>query len=311
MTGVAAALELARSGVSAVLLDKGRRPGGRMATRSVGGVRFDHGAQHFSIRGAEFTRVARPLLQGDVIVEWFRSHSRTKPGRGIEARYSGAAGMRSIVEAMAAELTVHTSVVVTRLAGVGNGLAAQTEGGDSISGDAAIVTAPLPQSLRLLTASTIGLSAGALVPLEAVEYESCLALMATLDGAAGLEDGHASPDHPTIAWIGDNHHKGVSPTPAVTIHSTPRFAAENLEADPAQWVSVLERDADDFLASAVVGATPHRWRYSRPTTTLGTGAALVAAAPPVVVAGEAFVSARVEGAFLSGVEAARTVLELL
>ena len=54
MAGLTAAHSLREAGADSILLDKGRKPGGRMATRSVGTARFDHGAQHFGARDPQF-----------------------------------------------------------------------------------------------------------------------------------------------------------------------------------------------------------------------------------------------------------------
>ena len=45
MAGLACARHLADAGLAVVLLDKGRGVGGRVATRRVGDMQFDHGAQ--------------------------------------------------------------------------------------------------------------------------------------------------------------------------------------------------------------------------------------------------------------------------
>ena len=54
MAGVVAARELTRNGDDVVVMDKGRSPGGRMATRRDGDARFDHGAQFFTVRDELF-----------------------------------------------------------------------------------------------------------------------------------------------------------------------------------------------------------------------------------------------------------------
>ncbi|MEM1053678.1 MAG: FAD-dependent oxidoreductase, partial [Pseudomonadota bacterium] len=52
MAGLSCGTALAAGGIDVCLLDKGRGPGGRMATRraEIGGqaVSFDHGAQYFT-----------------------------------------------------------------------------------------------------------------------------------------------------------------------------------------------------------------------------------------------------------------------
>lgn len=59
MAGLTAAGVLRKGGWQVVLLDKGRRAGGRMATRRQGQSRFDHGAQFFMVRDGRFEEAVR------------------------------------------------------------------------------------------------------------------------------------------------------------------------------------------------------------------------------------------------------------
>ena len=111
--------------------------------------------------------------------------------------------------------------------------------------------------------------------------------------------------------MADNQHKGVSTVPSLTIHSTAEFAAANIDGDPEAWTMALLDAARPHHAGAVTGAIPHRWRFSQPRSTLERGAMVVRAPIPVVLAGEAFTDARVEGAHISGMAAATIVRELL
>ena len=311
MAGLTAARRLGEQGIGTVILDKGRAPGGRMATRTVGEARFDHGAQHFGARSSEF-RAELEVWAGESLVrEWFRSGNRTGPGRGFEPRYVGVGGMRRIPEALAAGLDVRTAVTVDRLMAA-DGSVAAVAGEEVVAvGTAAILTPPVPQTRSLLEASGAVLPASIGEMLDRVEYDPCLAVMARLDGPAGLPDGHRSFRDGPIAWIADNHDKGVSAVPAVTIHAAPGFSVEHLEEAPERWSGVICDAATPYLEGRVVGATPHRWRYAQPRTTLDVGAVGFHAGFPVVLAGEVFAGARVEGAFASGVAAASLVLESL
>lgn len=304
MAGLTAASELARRGVSSVLVDKGRAPGGRMATRTIGQARFDHGAQHFSARSAPF-RAAVARWRKDAVVEaWYQAPNRRLPERTIEPRLVGVDGMRSIPERLAAELDVRTSTAVDRFRVSRSGVEALS-GDDVIArGSGVILTPPLPQLLRLLDDSGIELTTALSHRLRAVEYHATLAVMATLDAPSGLPVGHLSHPGEPLAWIADNYHKGISATPAVTIHSTAGFATAHLDGDREEWTRKLCEHAQRHLAGRIVAAIGHRWRYAEPTTTLDTGSELVDADCPVVLAGEVFAGARVEGAFLSGMAAA-------
>ena len=310
MAGIAAARAIRAAGRSVIVLDKGRAPGGRMATRRIDGASFDHGAQHFSVRSGSFRSLVDDLVRDGVVREWFRSASLTRPERGVEVRHAGVDGMRGVVTHLAEGLDVRTGVTVERFR-FQEGNVVATAGGSEVVGRALVLTPPLPQSLRLLEASHVDLRDEPADRFRTVRYDPCLAVMAALDGPSGLEDGHLAVNGEVVAWIADNQHKGISRRPAVTIHGAPGFSATHLDEDPAQWVAALLAGAADHVAAGVVSATGHRWRYAQPAATLDSGCAVIDGPGPVVLAGEVFAGARVEGAYLSGEAAGAAVLARL
>lgn len=310
MTGLTAARVLVEHGIDVVVLDKGRAVGGRMATRRWDGAVFDHGAQHFSARTAEFARVVDALVDRGIVTTWMRTQSWTHPERGIEDRYAGVGGMRRIPEDLAAGLAVGTGVHVDSLE-LAPGRVTVISGGERlVTASGAIVTAPLPQSHRLLAASGCSVNGDVKALLEA-GYDATLAVMAVLDGSSGLPSGHAADGSDAVAWLADNQQKGVSSIPALTIHSSAEFAARRLDDDPADWGAELLAAARSLHDGDVVRHRTHRWLYSAPRETMDVGAVTIAAPAPIVLAGEVFSGARVEGAFVSGTTAAEALLALL
>ncbi len=293
MAGLTAARALAAEGIDVLVVDKGRAVGGRMATRRIGDAAFDHGAQHVSVRTDAFADEMQRLVDDGVTRVWLRTPSVAHPERGVEARYAGVGGMRRIPEALAAGLAVKTGTPVDRL--------------EFAATDAIVLTPPAPQTMGILAAN------GLAVPdeLVAIEYDATLAVMATLDEPADLPDGHVAPASGPVAWMADNQHKGVSAVPSLTIHSTAEFAAAHIDRDPEAWTKALLEAARPHHAGGVTDAVSHRWRFSQPHSTLGCGAMTVGAPIPVVLAGEVFAGARVEGAHISGLAAAEMVLDLL
>jgi predicted NAD/FAD-dependent oxidoreductase len=311
MAGLAAARELRRHGASPLILDKGRAVGGRMATRRRGDARYDHGAQHFGARSGVFLREVTQWRESGLVHEWFRSRSNTQPSAAVESRHAAGGGMRRIPEHLAAGLDVTTAMTVESLELNSPGIAAVAGGSVVATAAAAIVTPPVPQTRALLASSTIALPADVTAMLDAAEYDACMAVMARLDAPSGLTDGHATPETGPVAWIADNQHKGVSAVPAVTIHSTPEFAALHLEDPPERWAAALVDHAGPFLSGRITEYYGHPWRYAQPRSTFDVGAVSTEGSIPVVLAGEIFAGARVEGAFTSGLAAAGMVLERL
>ena len=54
IAGLACTTTLAQAGIGVTLLEKARRPGGRVATRRVDGLSFNHGAQFATAHGSDF-----------------------------------------------------------------------------------------------------------------------------------------------------------------------------------------------------------------------------------------------------------------
>ena len=310
MAGITSGRALRAAGLDVLLLDKGRAVGGRMATRRIGEATFDHGAQHISVRAAGFAEEMEALVQRGTAGVWYRSESITQPERGTENRYAGIGGMRRIPEALADGLSVITEIHVERLTLDAGGMAAHAEGDVVATADAVILTPPLPQTRRLLAAGDlpVGREVDALLH---PEYDATLAVMAVLDEPPMPADGHRAFDSGPISWMADNQQKGVSAIPAMTIHSSPEFAASRLDSDPRRWMAELLEAARPFHDGTVVEAVAHRWRFAQPQTTLDVGALAVGASVPLVLAGEAFAGARVEGAHISGAVAAQLILDRL
>ncbi|MDJ0791926.1 MAG: FAD-dependent oxidoreductase [Acidimicrobiia bacterium] len=305
MSGLTAAGELTRLGHEVVVLDKGRSPGGRMATRAVGDRRFDHGAQHFSVRSEAFRdRVATWADEGWVSV-WYQGQSVTQPDRGVEPRYVAPTGMSSLMAHLADGLDVRQSTTVRAVTTEAGGVTVDI-GDATLTADAVIVTAPIPQSIALLSRSGVAMSDDDRATLGQIRYEPSLTVMATLDGPAGLADGHRALGGP-VAWIADNRHKGVSTESTVTIQSSADYATRHFDSPPDAWSPELIETAQRHLASPIIDTIPHRWRYAQPAQVLDIGAVQIDADAPIVLAGEAFAGAKVEGAFLSGLAAAEIV----
>ena len=54
IAGLMAAQSLTKNGHDVVVVDKGRSPGGRLATRRIDDATLDHGAQFFTVRDSLF-----------------------------------------------------------------------------------------------------------------------------------------------------------------------------------------------------------------------------------------------------------------
>jgi predicted NAD/FAD-dependent oxidoreductase len=302
MTGLTAAAELQQAGHEVLVVEQGHAPGGRIASRRIGGATFDAGAQFITARNPRFAAAMDRWLKLGVIEEWYRG-SAARPGG--HARWRGAPAMTAIPEYLARSVKVRLKTEMVCLRLEPQGWVSEMSGGESVLAGAVLLTPPVPKSLALLDAGTLQLPPSIRGRLENIKYERCLATMAVLDEPARIPaPGGLAPAGSPIAWIADNQMKGVSATPAVTIHATAAFSKENWERDRRETAMELLFAADRWLGSNVVDLEVCGWRYARAISLERDGFVILNQSPPLLIAGDAFIAPRVEGAVLSGWAAA-------
>ncbi|HEB83676.1 MAG TPA: hypothetical protein ENI92_01605 [Bacteroidetes bacterium] len=276
---------------------------------------FDDGAQFFTVRDPRFGEFVDEWIGEGLVLDWFHSHLIRGGGTHPDGhpRYCGVRGMRSITEHLAGGLTVRTGCEVVVLEAGGKGWSLHLAEGEKLEADALLLTPPAPASLALLAESGLVLSGDAREELQRVEYTPCIAVLAVLDGPSALTEwGAVRVGGDTIDWIADNQRKGISPAvTAITIQAMPGFSREHWDEDDRSVGQRLLDSAAKLLLAGVKGATVHRWRLGKPVEPYPRTYAEIAADPPGLLAGDAFKGYRVEGATLSGFEAAeRLVREL-
>ena len=315
IAGLLCADTLQRAGRDVLLLDKGRRPGGRMATRSEAGATFDHGAQFFTVRTDFLQARVDEWLADGWIREWFRE-APWDSSPGGHPRYVGVEGMNTVARRLAARLPFQPSVRVQRVARSTDDrwtVTAREHGGEERAWSARhlVLTAPLPQSLHLLGKGGIRLPEESLPALLSVDYVRSLTALVTLDGPADLPDpGGMKPEGEPLSWIGDNQRKGLSPQrAALTLHSTSHFGDTHWEApEEEQLAPLLEAGRPWFGGHPVLSARIHRWRYNQPLRTAGEDF-FWEEALGLGMAGDAFGGPRVEGSAVSGLLLGRLLAE--
>lgn len=300
----------------AVILDKGRSVGGRMATRRLGGGLADHGAQFFTVRDPLFAGNVTHWLRSGRVYEWSRGWS---DGSLVDAppdgypRYAATGGFAQWARAEAAGLNVKRSTRVTAVCREAEGWLATAEDGSTFRGRALLLTPPVPQSLALLDAGGVVLPAVDRAALEAVAYAPCLCGLFWVEGETSLpEPGAVQRPEADISWIADNQRKGISPRARViTVHAGPAASAARWEEEDAAVLEWLTDGLRPFLRPETKIRERHlkRWRYALPTSLHPERLLVAGTDAPLLFAGDAFGSPRVEGAWLSGMAAGAWLYE--
>lgn len=313
IAGLMAARTLQAQGVRVTVLDKGRGVGGRMATRRIGSAVFDHGAQFFTARNPRFQALVAAWLAASVSEEWCRGFAQpdgAAQGDG-HPRYRGAAGMTAVPKYLALGLDIQLCRRAVSAAARGAQWRVRTDQGTTFTADGLLLTAPVPQSLKMLDSGETAISFDARAALAAIRYDPCIALMVQPRESYLPEPGGMQFPGGPIAWIGDNRKKGISLCEAVTLHAGAEFSRAHWDAEDGKVVSTLLAAATDWIAEASADIQVHRWRFAKPAA-LYPGSCLALPHPlPLVFAGDAFGEPRVEGAALSGLAAAQALVKML
>lgn len=273
VSGLACARGLARAGAAVTLFDKGRGPGGRLATRRIdsdlGPMAFDHGAQFFTARGPRFAAEIARLTQAGAVQPWAAPVLRTRgkqaaaPARD-DVVHVGAPGMNGLVKALAEGLDVRFGATVkalSRRAGLwrleGEGLEGQSDF------DAVVVAVPAEQAAPLLAPMSSALGAEASKAVTG----PCWAVMAGFAQGFSPSFGGLQTDDSALGWIAVEGTKpGRAPAPhRLVLHARLAWSRAHLEDAPEAVVGPLleaaRRYIPDLPAPSV--ALAHRWRYAQ------------------------------------------------
>ena len=300
VSGLAAALELQAAGLEVAVVDKGRSPGGRLATRRIGTATLDHGAQFFTVRTPSFQHRVDDWIERGLVTVW--SHGFGSPD--AHPRFAAPAGMNSLAKDLAVDLDVACSSRAVAVRPAGSQWQVALDDGSVRIADRVVVTTPLPQAAALLADAGIDLDPR----LMRTEYDRTIALLATLDRPPRI-DPPGGVQRPTdaVSFLADNAAKGVSATPALTLHASPEWSQTHWERDTADVLASLVDLAGPWLGdAAIVQAQVKKWRYATPRSSWPEQC-WVSSGRGIVLAGDAFDGPRIEAAHNSGLAAARAV----
>lgn len=303
MAGACAARRLADAGLSVTVFDKGRGPGGRMATRRVAdrGLQFDHGAQFLRARGPAFA--AR-------IADWERRGVVAPLDRldGHDGARVGVPGMTAPVRDLLDGLEVRSGVAIARIEGEPAGWRLVDGAGGTHGPFAAVAaTFPAPQVAALLAASGLDLPGP-----ERATYAPCWSLMLAFGNAVeGLGPGAitAWEDGPIGLVAREAAKPGRPAGDRLTVHASPGWSRAHLEEDREEVAAALVQALSERLGAILAPdyASAHRWRYAQVENALGEPC-LYEPGLRLGAAGDWCLGPRIEAAHDSGLALAGRIL---
>lgn len=299
IAGLSAAQALKDAGKAVHIFDKGRGPGGRMSTRRaetpLGEMRWDHGAQFFTVREPGFTDLIERLEASGAVAKWAGPYSEAC----IEPRYVGTPGMNAVIRRLADRMEVSWGKRVSAIAGMDRTFQLRFEDGDIVGPYEAVVSAvPAEQVSPLLAPVAPALASEAQAVNSAPSWTLMLAFSQVLNAETGKPAGSSS-----IGWMAKNASKpGRGAGETWVIQATAAWSKSHLEEDKETIAAELTREFLRLVGSPNVQpifAAAHRWRYAFVENPTGLGASWDADLG-IGTCGDWHVGPRVECAWMSG-----------
>ena len=318
MAGLSALQYLAEQGHEVTVFDKSRGSGGRMASKKIDGASWDMGAQFIRAHSAAFTAQLQQWQQYGWVDEWnitpwTADANGLHPSPDNVQRYVGMPRMtglsRSLLEPAAAFVASTRIISASREASAREWSLSSDDGKTFGPFDGLQINTPPQQAIPLLSAAP-QLAA----QCEEVDMLPCWTLLLTLPEAMSSAADAVFVKQGPLSWIARNNSKpGRDKKEAWVIQASHEWSRQQVDA-PREQVQ-QELLSAFFAALQQPQQQPdtlwlHRWLYAIPANSLTLGA-LSDIGQHLVVCGDWCHSPSLEGAWLSGQQAARTLLTTL
>ena len=274
IAGLACARELADSGVPARVLERGSRPGGRLASEWLDGRFADVGAAYVTADDRSFQgRLQSWRIEG--LARPWTDTFRGQHGPG-PMRWAAPGGLSSLATSLATGLDITYNTEVTELP----------------EAEYVVLAMPGPEALRVAD----------LPAARTQTWEPALTVVLTYPRRSWADFGGVFVnDHPVLATVCDDGDRRGDGAPVLVAHSTPRHATDQGPEAMAEAVNALLGIAD------VPRVVHRRWPYAvprpRPEAFARSG--------HVYLCGDAFGRPRVQTAWLSGRAVAHDIVRAL
>jgi hypothetical protein len=317
VAGLACARALGEHGFLVRVFEQETHAGGRLATRRLDTLSFDHGVQYFTTQDHRFEPVVRGWQSAGIVARWSaRTVVLDARGQGEEvgsvARFVGVPNMHAVASHMARGLDVRLGSEVARIERRAGGwalLGQQDAELDKTLFDRVVLAVPSAIASGLLGGrSELAQRAATL------SWDSCWAVMLALGRPSGIDfDAAFVSDDPILGWAARESSKPAraplrGAVESWILHAHPSWSRSYLELEPSdasRWVqrAFAARVGRPLVPVAVAA---HRWRLALPVNPLAE-AFLFDPTLGVGLAGDWCGGPRVEGAYLSGMALAGAI----
>jgi len=310
MSGISCATRLLKNHIEATIFDKSRGPGGRMSTRRKGESRFDHGAQYFTASHGAFQQQIIEWEAAGWATEWAGRFADWKDGTLSERypkrkRWVGSPRMSALCRGFSQELHVQYGVRIHRIKPFESQWILIDDKEQSYGPfDSVLVSCPGPQAAELLPMESHTHQLA-----KSLSYSPCWAVMAELESPINTPfDGIHFQDHP-LGWAAKDSSKPQrTHGERWVLHGSAEWSQQHVDADPQVIIQKLTEAFGHIGTIEPHQCTAHRWLYALASPSNGP-AAMYDRERHLGLFGDALSDPKVEGAWRSGQEMARLIVE--
>ena len=304
LSGLTIANILTNNGLKTIVVDKGIKAGGRMSHGvmnrfEVGGndFKYDHGAQFFTARSDEFKNEVDFWLENKWINKWCNGFSKNDG----YPRYIGIDGMHSLPLKISKNLNVFQKTTIKTLKLLKHDWF--LEGSDNInfSSKYLIMTPPLPQTIKLLSKHICLFDKNFLDEIKNINYDKCISLMMSIKKETNIKFPGAM-QKPNSFWdfVTDNKIKKKKKKHCITAHASASFSDYIWEFNDEKCKSIMIDELAKLVNFEKIETKIHKWKYAKPKQVLNYFFKQAKHNQNLIITGEIFGGAKLEGAFLSG-----------
>lgn len=298
------------------IFEKSRGVGGRMTTRFAEPFYFDHGAQHFTAKSAEFEDFLKPLIKENIVKKWnanfveldfnkitnSRSWGKTKH----TTHFVGSPKMSSICKYLSLNFNenvkINLQTKVTKITN-NNGKIAINDDKNEVAKifDFVILTIPPKQALEILPSNFEYFD-----EIKKYNMVGCYSLMTAFNKKPPINWDSALVKNSKISWISCDSSKPDRNLEnfCFLANSTNEWAENNIEENldfiKEQLAEELQKIIK-FEKSSLIYANIHKWRYANIGKQNGEKS-FFDEKNKIGICGDWLIQARVESAFLSAID---------
>ena len=313
LAGLSAARTLRRRGLSVTVFDRGRKPGGRCATRNEE-VTYDYGAPFFTVHDDDFAAEIRALEKNGSARRWHcrqvEAASRGSQEVKTESLFVGNPSMRNIAEGFGDGLEILQSCEIISLSKCADGWRLVNLDGAEVGEYPAVVLAMPPEQARKLLPSKSSIFPTIAAFKSEARWVGMVTFEEPISVPADVVNYHDSAIERIVRQVSSANRDDRC---SWVIHSTAEWAEARIKSErptiSIELLSALSGAMGETLPN-VVHRDAHRWRLALPSEASGPGAQwddemLLG------VCGDWCVAPNIEGAYLSGVACAELVSNAL